>query len=89
MRRHIPQLDGLRAFAILAVLVFHARTTELPLFPAAWSFIGIGWSGVDLFFVLSGFLITGILIDTKEKGTTFAISLSGAAYASGRFITCS
>jgi peptidoglycan/LPS O-acetylase OafA/YrhL len=45
----IPQLDGLRAFAVLLVFMFHH------------SLIRSGWVGVDIFFVLSGFLITGIL----------------------------
>lgn len=52
--KRLPQLDGLRAVAFLAVFIHHA--VGLPL----------GWVGVDLFFVLSGFLITGILI--REKG---------------------
>ena len=50
----IPGLDGLRAIAIILVFLFHANL------------VGMGWSGVLLFFVLSGFLITGILIDMKE-----------------------
>jgi peptidoglycan/LPS O-acetylase OafA/YrhL len=47
-----PQIDGLRAFAILSVILFHA----------GFSFIPGGFVGVDIFFVISGFLITGILI---------------------------
>lgn len=54
---YIPELDGLRAFAILGVMGFHAA---LPGF-------GRGGLGTSLFFVLSGFLVTGILIDA-EKG---------------------
>ena len=46
-------LDALRAVAILLVLGRHADVSEL------WN--RIGWSGVDLFFVLSGFLISGLL----------------------------
>jgi peptidoglycan/LPS O-acetylase OafA/YrhL len=57
----IKGLDGLRAVAFLLVFFFHAG-----LFP-------IGWVGVQLFFVLSGFLISGILLDMKNV-------LSGSAY---------
>ncbi len=67
--RHIPQLDGLRAFAILPVLVAHSwyDYRALPL-----ETLGrLGWAGVDLFFVLSGFLITGILLDAKGSGRYF------------------
>jgi peptidoglycan/LPS O-acetylase OafA/YrhL len=55
----LPQLDGLRGLAILAVIAYHAESSMLVL---GWHwFTGFGWSGVDLFFVLSGFLITRIL----------------------------
>ncbi len=56
--RRIPQIDGLRAIAIL--MVFAAHAFAVPLF----------WMGVDLFFVLSGFLITGILLRLKENRAT-------------------
>lgn len=56
---HIPSLDGIRGFAIILVLLFHC-------FPYI-SIFKMGWIGVDLFFVLSGFLITGILVDTVER----------------------
>lgn len=61
MRNNVPELDGLRGLAILLVLATHtARFTE-------WtSAARIGWIGVDLFFVLSGFLITGILLESRE-----------------------
>jgi len=63
-RPHWPALDGLRGTAILAVLICHYSA----LLPRSASWAGVlenGWAGVDLFFVLSGFLITGILFDAK------------------------
>src|SRR5436853_1790116 len=62
--RDWPGLDGLRGTAILAVLLCHYSA----LFPAEPKVLGVlvnGWAGVDLFFVISGFLITGILLDNK------------------------
>ena len=70
---HIPALDGIRGLGILLVLVYHYASSanvlgiETPILALA----GIGWSGVDLFFVLSGFLITGILYDSKGKEKYF------------------
>jgi peptidoglycan/LPS O-acetylase OafA/YrhL len=82
---YIPELDGLRAVAILLVVIFHCRTIVQPVADAPGGvarpivdpvsglqdlylgFAEAGWVGVDLFFVLSGFLITGILIDTVGK----------------------
>ena len=57
----IPALDGLRGVAILAVLLFHLG---IPAF-------SLGWAGVELFFVISGFLITRILISTRTKPDYF------------------
>lgn len=71
--RHMEQLDGLRAFAVLAVLVHHL----LPLEPVV-SLIGPGQYGVFLFFVLSGYLITGILLrcrDAMAEGQPLGTSL--------------
>src|SRR5271157_2343931 len=60
----IPQLDAVRGLAVLLVLV---HNTDI--YPSLH--LGLiasnGWMGVDLFFVLSGFLITGILVDTKKS----------------------
>lgn len=66
---HVGALDGVRGLAILLVLVYHfGRSANSfgfsnPLLAAS----EIGWLGVDLFFVLSGFLITGILYDSQRK----------------------
>lgn len=55
----MTQLDGLRAFAVFGVMWHHWA-------PATWH-LGLPWgSGVQLFFVLSGFLITGILLDNRQ-----------------------
>jgi peptidoglycan/LPS O-acetylase OafA/YrhL len=72
----IPELDGFRACAVLMVLVHHLfygwKTPALARLPhAARILIEQGWRGVDLFFVLSGFLITGILLDSKNDGRYF------------------
>ena len=62
----MPQLDTLRFFAILGVMVSHNWVPDSP----PWIFAGVDWGslGVRLFFVLSGFLITGILIRGRELG---------------------
>jgi peptidoglycan/LPS O-acetylase OafA/YrhL len=68
---HISALDGLRGVAILLVLSFHVLNN--PTFPHAWGRIsGRGWVGVDLFFVLSGFLITGILLRSRDTTNYFS-----------------
>jgi peptidoglycan/LPS O-acetylase OafA/YrhL len=72
---YIPELDGIRAIAVLMVLTMHLFTMDeqsssalLTVAPRALEVaIGHGWLGVDLFFVLSGFLITGILLDSRES----------------------
>src|SRR5512142_1677259 len=63
---NLPALDGLRGLAIAGVLACHFLNAW-PILTAvdrrAIDVLGLGWAGVDLFFVLSGFLITGILVD--------------------------
>lgn len=67
--RHVPALDGVRGLAILLVFIFHClRHLEEKAPSGAWlAWTQAGWLGVDLFFVLSGFLITGILLDTRSR----------------------
>lgn len=67
--KHIPQFDYLRGVAVLLVMLFHA-SHDVQSFPMA-SYTAFGWAGVDLFFVLSGFLITGILLDTRDRTRYF------------------
>jgi len=70
----IPELDGLRGLAILLVLLYHGLSFEAINRGEAilkLLFGTYGWCGVDLFFVLSGFLITGILLDTKNGHSYF------------------
>ncbi len=73
-RKHYPELDGLRGLAILMVIFGHYRR-QFPAFGWLGGILqhvfGWGWIGVDLFFVLSGFLITGILYDAKGQENYF------------------
>jgi peptidoglycan/LPS O-acetylase OafA/YrhL len=66
---HAPVLDGVRGIAVLMVMLFHlawqrdlVRTDRI-----VTRVFDTGWTGVDIFFVLSGFLITGILLDSRDK----------------------
>ena len=65
MQQKIHQLDAVRGLAILLVIA-HNTSAKYPSLHLQ-RFFGNGWMGVDLFFVLSGFLITGILADTKDS----------------------
>jgi len=67
--KQIPDLDGVRGIAILLVLLLHFSklVNWYPLVKSA----AVGWVGVNLFFVLSGFLITGILLDAKGSKRYF------------------
>lgn len=69
--RHVPVLDGLRAIAVLLVLWCHVPET-VPGYPewlrVARYFVGPGGVGVEIFFVLSGFLITRILLAERARG---------------------
>src|SRR5665213_654935 len=72
----VPELDGLRGMAILMVVIFHyleeqGLVTGKGATAILQRIVQMGWSGVDLFFVLSGFLIGGILMDARESPSYF------------------
>lgn len=67
-REHVFGLDLLRALAILLVLISHASFMFLPLTHDLEAWWMLGQFGVELFFVLSGFLIGGILLDQAGRG---------------------
>jgi peptidoglycan/LPS O-acetylase OafA/YrhL len=63
--KYLPELDGLRGLAILWVVLYHCS----PRLQGTWIHYPVlwGWAGVDLFFALSGFLITSVLLETRDK----------------------
>jgi peptidoglycan/LPS O-acetylase OafA/YrhL len=72
--RRMTSLDGLRGTAILAVIAEHTLRLYHPAsaLSRVWAaFQESSWAGVDLFFVLSGFLITGILLDSRQDRRYF------------------
>ncbi len=74
--QRIPELDGLRGLAIFLVLVCHlvANPAHKPInfvVDHVFTILTVGWSGVDLFFVLSGFLIGGILLESHNSANYF------------------
>ncbi len=76
--KHIPELDGIRGLAILLVLAYHYVGVPIPSDAGKGlafirQLLSNGWSGVDLFFVLSGFLIAGILIDNRSADNYFRV----------------
>ena len=57
--KYRPEIDGLRALAVIPVVLFHA----------GFKVFGGGYVGVDVFFVISGYLITSIILNELESGT--------------------
>jgi len=84
-KQRLVELDGLRGFALIMILVFHAVSQEGE-YPAdsllayLQRSFGMGWTALDLFFVLSGFLIGGILMDAREAPSYFKTFYIRRAY---------
>ncbi len=86
-KQHFKQLDGLRGIAIFAVFISHFLPPEV----TDWHFFAYGSFGVRLFFVLSGFLITGILLRSKtliEAGQSLGYTLKAFYYRRTLRIFC-
>ncbi len=76
LTKRVPELDGLRGVAIALVLMVHYGANQLHTKSGTFlnyirEGLAVGWCGVDLFFVLSGFLIGGILIQHRESPNYF------------------
>jgi peptidoglycan/LPS O-acetylase OafA/YrhL len=76
--KRVAQLDSVRGIAILLVLFWHYFTCQVggasnAILTRCGHFSSLTWSGVDLFFVLSGFLIAGILLDHRNSSNYFRI----------------
>ena len=72
--RYIPELDGIRGIAVLSVVLLHFHApfeVNMPLGLISSAIKG-GWAGVDIFFVLSGYLISSILLATREVENYFS-----------------
>ena len=63
--KYRPEIDGLRAIAVISVIIYHLNENWLP----------GGFLGVDIFFVISGFLITGIIITEIQQNSLRLLSL--------------
>jgi peptidoglycan/LPS O-acetylase OafA/YrhL len=71
MLKRIKSLDGVRGLAVSMVIISHLMFLSNYNENFLWKFLKNGWMGVDLFFVLSGYLITSILIASKSKKNYF------------------
>ncbi len=93
IRPFMPELDTLQGIAVLRMLLLHAfywPYSGLSLGKMARTLVLVtrpGWIGVNLFFVLSGFLITGILLNSKNRPTSTGASICATFYGSSPLIT--
>ena len=70
--KYRPEIDGLRAFAIIPVILYHA----------GFQLFGGGYVGVDVFFVISGYLITSIIVAELENADDILPSIVDLYHAS-------
>ena len=74
-----PALDGLRALSVILVILYHVgvlRNAGLPTgVPRPWFFNG-GFLGVEVFFVVSGYLITTLLLEERERNGSISLRSS-------------
>jgi peptidoglycan/LPS O-acetylase OafA/YrhL len=70
--RRIPELDGIRGIAIILVIGCHYEVFARQI----WGLPKFGWVGVDIFFVLSGFLITSVLLNLRGRDDSFRVFYS-------------
>jgi peptidoglycan/LPS O-acetylase OafA/YrhL len=70
--RRIPELDGIRGIAIILVIGCHYEVFARQV----WGLPKFGWVGVDIFFVLSGFLITSVLLNLRGRDDSFRVFYS-------------
>ena len=89
---HMPGIDVLRGIAVLAVVAFHGMAYQAPNLVSGsrvvdwlYGLTAWGWLGVNLFFVISGFLITGILDDTLRR-KNLHVAFAGEVAQPQRFI---
>ena len=84
--KYRPEIDGLRAVAILSVIFYHAQITIYSFQPFKGGFVG-----VDIFFVISGYLITSIILNEliTTKAFLFKNFYKHFYYCCFRFIFCS
>ena len=70
--RFFASLDGLRCLSILAVLWHHCGWQDAP---QSWTLLHMGNRGVELFFVISGFLITTLLLRERQETGTISLTM--------------
>ena len=66
--KYRPEIDGLRAIAVLSVVIYHAGF-QIPFFENTYFFLPGGFLGVDIFYVISGYLITFLIIERINNKT--------------------